>query len=330
MNPLVSIIIPAFNAENFILETINSALNQSYSPIEIIVVDDGSTDKTVKLIQSKNSKQIKVISKQNEGASKAKQVGLSYANGQFIQYLDADDILSEDKIAVQVAALKAHPNDVAVCSTIHFKSDENYLLQLPSPYEEKFLYTTNNPVDFLINLWGGNGNGGSMIQPNAFLTPISVIKRAGPWNTEISPCSDEDGEYFCRVILASKGIQCTEKAFNYYRKFIKRNSLSSLKNYTSIYNSYQSVLLKQQELFKYNTGETAKFAIARQLITIAIESYPQFTKLSNNIIVDVKKLGKYKFTPIFSGGPKLILLSKIFGWRIARLIQNYRYQKKFK
>lgn len=330
MNPLVSIIIPAYNAEKFILETINSALNQSYTPIEIIVVDDGSTDKTVAIINAKKSEQIKVISKNNEGASKAKQIGLDHANGQFIQYLDADDILSKDKIAIQVTALTANPDQVAVCSTVHFQSDEDYLLQLPSPYEEKFLYTTNKPVDFLINLWGGNGNGGSMIQPNAFLTPISVIKRAGPWNTEISPCSDEDGEYFCRVILASKGIQYTEKAFNYYRKFIKRNSLSSLKNYTSIYNSYQSVLLKQQELFKYNTGETAKFAIARQLITIAIESYPQFTKLSNNIIDDVKKLGKYKFTPIMSGGPKLILLSKIIGWRIARLIQNYRYQKKFK
>ena len=113
-------IIPAYNAEKFILETINSALNQSYTPIEIIVVDDGSTDKTVAIINAKKSEQIKVISKNNEGASKAKQIGLDHANGQFIQYLDADDILSEDKIAIQVEALIAHPNDVAVClSLIH-------------------------------------------------------------------------------------------------------------------------------------------------------------------------------------------------------------------
>ncbi|MBB2144100.1 glycosyltransferase [Pedobacter sp. LMG 31464] len=324
MNALVSIIIPAYNAEKFILETINSALTQSYSPIEIIVVDDGSTDKTVAIINAQNSERIKVISKQNEGASKAKQIGLEHANGEFIQYLDADDILSEDKIAIQVATLTAHPDHVAVCSTVHFEYHQNYLEQLPSTHEEKYLYTTNNPVEFLINLWGGNGNGGSMIQPNAFLTPISVIKRAGPWNTSISPCPDEDGEYFCRIILASKGILYTEKALNYYRKFAVRNSLSSLKSYAALHNSYQSILLKQEELFKHNNSDNAKLAIARQLISIAIEAYPRYSKLTNSIIKEVKKLGKYKFTPIMSGGPNLFFISNTLGWRIARLIQYYK------
>jgi glycosyltransferase involved in cell wall biosynthesis len=323
MNPLVSIIIPAYNAEKFILETINSALNQSYTPIEIIVVDDGSTDKTVAIINAKKSAQIKVISKNNEGASKAKQIGLDHANGQFIQYLDADDILSKDKIAIQVTALTANPDQVAVCSTVHFQSDENYWEQLPNAHEEKYLFSTNSPAEFLINLWGGNGNGGSMIQPNAFLTPLSVIKRAGPWNTSISPCPDEDGEYFCRIILASKGIIYTKNALNYYRKFSARNSLSALKSYDALYNSYQSVLLKQQELFKYNNSDSAKFAIARQLISTAIEAYPKYTKLTKLIIKSIKKLGKYKFTSIMSGGPKLHFVSRILGWRIARLIQYY-------
>ncbi|MEE1945141.1 glycosyltransferase family A protein [Pedobacter sp. KR3-3] len=320
-NPLISVIIPAYNAEKYIGDTLNSVLSQTYAHLEIIVVNDGSTDETLAKVQSFSDDRIKIVSQVNSGASSAKQLGLAHIHGEFVQYLDADDLLSEDKIEVQVKALANHPHKIAVCSTVHFHTNESYTEQLPSPYEDGFLYSTDDPASFLINLWGGNGQGGSMIQPNAFLTPAAVIEKAGPWNLTISPCADEDGEYFCRAILASDGLVFTPKALNYYRKFDNKNSLSALKSYQSLLNLYRSTLLKADALFAHTRNETAKFVIARQLIELAVSTYPKHASLSKQIRQEVKKLGNYSYTPI-SGGPTARKLSLLLGWKLTRLLQS--------
>src|SRR6478609_3988332 len=94
--PLVSIIIPVYNAEKFIGETLKSVFSQTWVNKEIIVVNDGSTDATLSLLTQIDHPQLKIISQKNIGASKAKQCGFENANGDYIQYLDADDILSPD------------------------------------------------------------------------------------------------------------------------------------------------------------------------------------------------------------------------------------------
>lgn len=320
--PLVSVIIPAYNAAPHIVQTINSVLKQTYQQLEIIVVDDGSTDDTLVKLQQLDSEKIKVLPQANRGASSAKQLGLENACGDFIQYLDADDLLSTNKIEVQVEELLKQPHQVAVCSTVHFDTGQDHLMQQPSAYEDAFLYSTADVAAFLINLWGGNGKGGSMIQPNAFLIPISVAKAAGPWDTKLSPCPDEDGEYFCRVLLSSKGIRYTDGVLNYYRKFPNKKSLSSLKSHQSLVNSYQSVVSKKNWLFKHNDGEKAKLAIARQLISVAIDAYPSYFSLYKKIHNEVKSLGKYSYAPI-SGGPVTRKLSTTVGWKFARLFQYY-------
>lgn len=320
--PFVSVIIPAYNAARHIVQTLNSLQEQTYQQLEIIVVDDGSTDDTLSVLKQQNDERIKILSQPNGGASSAKQLGLENAKGDFLQYLDADDLLSRDKIAVQVKELLQHPDQVAVCSTVHFDSGQNHLNHQPSVYEDGFLYSTTDVSGFLINLWGGNGKGGSMIQPNAFLIPIAVAKAAGPWDTSLSPCPDEDGEYFCRVLLSSKGIRYTPGIFNYYRKFPNKESLSSLKSYQSLVNSHQSVVSKKNWLFKYNDGEKAKLAIARQLISVAIDAYPRYFSLYKKISGEVRLLGKYSYAPI-SGGPITRGLSTTLGWKFARLFQHY-------
>jgi glycosyltransferase involved in cell wall biosynthesis len=104
---LVSVIIPAFNAERFIIEAIESALGQTYRPIEIIVVDDGCTDRTAEILRS-YEKSVKVEFQNNCGAGAARNRGLSVANGEYIAFLDADDVWFSDKLARQVSLLKKH------------------------------------------------------------------------------------------------------------------------------------------------------------------------------------------------------------------------------
>jgi len=102
MKPLVSILIPAFNAEETIAATIQSAISQSWHPKEIIVVDDGSTDKTAQVARSFGSR-IKFVSASNQGASAARNRAFSLCSGDYIQWLDADDELQQDKIERQLA-----------------------------------------------------------------------------------------------------------------------------------------------------------------------------------------------------------------------------------
>src|SRR2546426_7644091 len=99
MKPLVSILIPAFNAEQYIGEAIESAEGQTWQRKEIIVVDDGSTDQTLSVARRFASKAVTVITQPNEGASSARNKAFSVCQGDYIQWLDADDLLAPDKIS---------------------------------------------------------------------------------------------------------------------------------------------------------------------------------------------------------------------------------------
>ena len=98
MTPLVSILIPAYNAEQWIADTIESALAQTWSHKEIIVVNDGSKDHTLSIVDEFSSRGVLVASQKNCGEAAARNKALSFCSGDYIQWLDADDILAPDKI----------------------------------------------------------------------------------------------------------------------------------------------------------------------------------------------------------------------------------------
>lgn len=101
--PLVSILIPAYNAEEWIADTIRSAVAQTWPRKEIIVVDDGSTDQTAAIARQFEPHGVRVVSKKNQGAAAARNTAYSLSKGDYIQWLDADDLLAQDKIALQMA-----------------------------------------------------------------------------------------------------------------------------------------------------------------------------------------------------------------------------------
>src|SRR5215510_1057945 len=108
MKPLVSILIPAYNAELCIAQTIESALAQTWEPKEIIVVDDGSKDQTLTVARRFSSAGVTVVSQPNQGAAAARNKAFSLSRGEYIQWLDADDLLSPDKITKQMEAALSH------------------------------------------------------------------------------------------------------------------------------------------------------------------------------------------------------------------------------
>jgi len=135
MAPLVSVLIPCFNAEPFVTDAVCSALSQSHQPLEVICVDDGSTDATVEVLRRFGDR-IKLIEGKHRGACAARNQALSASRGEYIQFLDADDMLLPDKIARQLPPLLEGTADMVISSG-HLLSEQGQLLPpqyaLPDP-----------------------------------------------------------------------------------------------------------------------------------------------------------------------------------------------------
>jgi glycosyltransferase involved in cell wall biosynthesis len=208
MKPLVSILIPAYNSEEWIADTLRSALAQTWQRKEIIVVDDGSRDRTAEVARQLASKEITVVSVENAGAAAARNHALKLSQGDYIQWLDADDLLAPDKIERQLLAL----GEV---------EDRKILLSSPWAY---FNYRTNrarfvptslwhdlSPVEWLLRKMGENLH----MQTATWLTSRELADAAGPWDTRL--IGDDDGEYYCRVLRASNGTRFVPEAKVFYR-----------------------------------------------------------------------------------------------------------------
>jgi glycosyltransferase involved in cell wall biosynthesis len=208
MKPLVSILIPAYNAEQWIAETIQSAINQTWQNKEIIVVDDGSHDHTAEVARQFSSKGVVVMSTKNQGAAAARNHALQLSQGDYIQWLDADDLLSPDKIELQLEALGAGGNKKVLLSSAwaYF----NYRTQR-ARFNPTSLWHDQLPVEWLIHKMAE----GPHMQTATWLTSRELSQAAGPW--DIRQLSDDDGEYYCRVLLATESIRFVPEAKVFYR-----------------------------------------------------------------------------------------------------------------
>lgn len=134
MNPIVSIIIPCFNSEAFLRETLDSVLNQSFEHWECLIINNGSNDRTLEIGEeySSNDSRFKVISKEHGGISSGRNLGINYANGLFIQLLDSDDLIATDKILKEVEFLNGHQDvDIVYSGARYFYSkDQNRKLYI--------------------------------------------------------------------------------------------------------------------------------------------------------------------------------------------------------
>ena len=208
VEPLVSILIPAYNAEEWIADTIRSAMAQTWPRKEIIVVDDGSRDRTADVARQFAAKDVAVISKENQGAAATRNHALRLSQGDYIQWLDADDLLAPDKIERQLAALKEVDSKRILLSSPWASF---YHRTRSARFIPNSLWQDLSPVEWLLRKMGENLH----MQTATWLTNRALAESAGPWDTRL--LIDDDGEYFCRVLLASEGTHFVSQATVFYR-----------------------------------------------------------------------------------------------------------------
>jgi glycosyltransferase involved in cell wall biosynthesis len=209
MKPLVSILIPAYNAEKWIGDTIRSALNQTWSRKEIIIVNDGSADNTLAIARKLESGYLKVISQANRGASAARNKALEHAQGDYIQWLDADDLLATDKISEQMKFAERGQTNLTLFSssfgTFHWRREK-------ARFVPNSLWQDLPPVDYMIKIFSEK----LWMIPAAWLVSRKMTEMAGPWDERLS--LNDDGEYFCRVVAACESVKFVREARCYYRQ----------------------------------------------------------------------------------------------------------------
>lgn len=316
MKPLVSILIPCYNAEAWLAETLASALEQTWSNKEVIVVDDGSKDCSLEIAKTFEPHGVKAIDQQNRGASAARNRALQAAEGDFIQYLDADDLLAPDKIERQIQLLENGNSDsVATGEWSRFYKTPSEALFIPQP-----LWVDMSPFEWLVCAWSG----GWMMHPAAWLVPRKIAQTAGLWNETLS--LDDDGEYFCRVVLASKGVKFCAGAKSYYRSGLQ----SSLSGTTSAKTAQESAFRSLEHCTNYllareDTART-RHACAAAFQRFIYYFYPDALDLMPKAEAKVQSLGGSDLKPI--GSLKFQFLCNTVGWKLARrmqrLVSHYR------
>ena len=185
---LVSTIIPVFNRPAQLREAVQSVLDQEYRPIEIIIVDDGSTDETLATAQALERNHpgiVRVMSKANGGPGLAREHGRLRARGEFIQYLDSDDVLLPGKFVAQVSALRYAPAAGVAYGLTRFRQTNGE--SVPGPWKGSGVRRDTMFPSFLTERWWDTP------------TPLyraTVCHAAGPW-TDLR--LEEDWEYDCRI-----------------------------------------------------------------------------------------------------------------------------------
>ena len=179
-NPLISTIVPVFNGERYLGEALDSIWAQTYRPLEIIVVNDGSTDGTAKVVGSYRER-VQYIQQANKGPAAARNLGISKAGGDFIAFLDADDVWHPEKLERQMARFRARP-ELNLCVT-HI---QNFWIQELKAEAEQFC---NHPLSQPTP---------GYFQLQTLLARGSVFDTVGRFNTVLPTCSDVD--WFLRVV----------------------------------------------------------------------------------------------------------------------------------
>ena len=187
MTSLVSTIIPVFNRPAMLREAVDSVLAQTYRPIEIVIVDDGSTDDTPRVIEELAARhpEVRGVRQSNGGPGRARETGRAEARGEFIQYLDSDDLLLPRKFELQVRALEEQPECGVAYGITRYRDAEGS--EIACTWKQANQIQKTILPSFLIARWWDTP------------TPLyrrSVCDAAGPWSTLRQ---EEDWEYDCRV-----------------------------------------------------------------------------------------------------------------------------------
>jgi glycosyltransferase involved in cell wall biosynthesis len=205
MKPLVSVVVPAYNAGPFIGASVQSALTQSFPDIEVIVVNDGSTDNTVERLSAFDDPRLRLIEQSNQGYASALNAGIRAAQGPYLGILDADDVWLPAKLARHIQLHKEQPQIDLTFSWVHVIDIQGRPVQMPCPRWRGTISFPQLLADYVIRT------------SSAVVMRRAAVEEAGPFDSTLMRCIDF--EFFLRVsLLRANNICAIQEVLTSYRR----------------------------------------------------------------------------------------------------------------
>lgn len=315
-NPLISIIMPAYNASAYIAEAIQSVLDQTWTNWELIIVDDGSTDDTLQIAQQYAAKdnRIQVYHQSNQGGCVARNEALKHIAGDYVQYLDADDKLHAEKLSLQVVE-NVYEDTIILGSCLRLLANghcvESSMAKLCASYAPA--------IDAQVAIWNNHFNS---FPYSSYLIPRQLVIAVGKWNEQLR--RSQDSEYMARVLALAKKLVYVPDAIFYYRQV--ENSVSGKPLSRQQMQSEAIVCdVIADIILAYSKSLSAIRACEIHYTDVLTAWYPQNKFVVKDMLKAMKARGlKFNFE---NRGRLFHTLKNIFGWRAAVIITKWRSKK---
>jgi glycosyltransferase involved in cell wall biosynthesis len=281
-SPLVSIVIPTYNNAPIVCQAIDCSLHQTYENVEVIVVDDGSTDGTEGLLRTTYKDRIIYIRQKNRGTGSARNAGIRNSSGRYLQFLDADDLLDPDKISIQIRELQRFSvKALSYCDyTCCDIDDMTVTLERMSP-----VFKTSEPLNDLILKWETELS----IPVHCFLFDAALFKETGIFFDE-SLQANEDWECWMNVFALSPKVVFINSVLAYYR--VRKDS--RCRNRVMMRKSLLTAIDKQIKKNRSNKDVVEKLNIRISQVkdryndvaplNRMFERYPVFKKVFSHVV----------------------------------------------
>jgi hypothetical protein len=307
----VSVIIPCRNSARHLAETLQSLVDQTWKEFEVVAVDDHSTDETHAILTSfQTFLTLRIVTPDSplRSASASRNYGYAQSAGDYIKFLDSDDILSPDQMQLQWIALKQKGMDkVCVSGWSRFYHTVG---ERPVEYVES--KASLPPVEWILRSMEA---GHSMMQCGMFLIPRSLIEQSGLWRPE--PAPTDDFEFFIRLLLNASSVIPTGGVL-WYRSG-QAGSLSRQSDAIHAQNAANRIVEALERLIACADSDRVRPLAGRVFIDWACTFFPQHREISERLELAARECGVNLHE---AGGGRLIrLCSRIFGWKFARRLQ---------
>ena len=272
---LVSVIIPVYNTENYLSRCLDSVLNQSLENIEIICINDGSTDSSLEILKNyqKKDNRIKIINKNNEGQGIARNIGINEAIGDYIAFVDSDDFIKEDMLEKLYNSCINNNLDMVMCKVASFNELTNeindslwyYSLGVFNDFE-KTVFSHKDTINFTCEI---------SVTPYNKLYKSSLIKKFDIKFAENLIFEDE--VFFYDVYLKARRVSIVDETLYYYRMNREGSTVENTedKNYSDIVPIFKLII---EKFIETNNWENYKIYVSNRFIHLMLWRYSQTSK----------------------------------------------------
>lgn len=300
---MLSILIPLYNTERYIADTIERCLSQSYNDIEIIVVDDHSTDRSFQIAKRYESDKVRVFMNPYRGGNSARNHAFKMSKGEYVKFLDADDYCSPAMIEKQMARLlNDGTDDTVIFSPVRMLYEDGHWLNPPRSLD----FDHEPGIELLLDIWRGKG----WHCPHCHLMHRSLVEKAGLWDESV--IKNQDGEFFSRVYAKADKALCVSEEYAVWRQF--DSGVHAVMSLAAVKSALYTQFSIGKLILSYQDSEENREMIGRNIGSFVYGNWSQVKQLLPEVQLICTELNVTMQLP---RRKVLRVLSVLFGWKIA-------------